>query len=363
MILGRAGFAWREARANVRATPVRFAVLAILIAAVTATGAWREATLTQRVHERVVDRLADGEFVFVVSGSSEAALLGDAGGSPTGVEGWRCDRLTHHPGVTRAGGVQSGTGVTTATHPSGRFSSYAVSPAFTTFLGDAAAMTVAEVIVGSGAAVELGVESGARLTLVEGSAATATVVPPSPLAAGFERSILTLSSAAAIQGECYVEMPGLTLEEATLAIPALLGVPSRVTYLLDRSSLGLTPEQVVAERPDSAAWLALAALPLGVAVVLGRSRRGESAAYVLMGATPRWAAWARFCEFLVVSWLAPVVSTIVLLWTASAHSLAALAGMMGGARQLLAILLLLGAYALMSAWRARSAYESLRAPE
>lgn len=367
---GDVRLAWTEAVASTRATPVRFAVLAALIALLVGVAAWREGDFAHQIEQRALDRQTDGEFVFVAratpaAGTDDADVGGRSGptGTPPDLPASSCDALVHHPGVVGAGTLAARAPLAPDTHPSGSFSSYVASSGYRWTLMASLQGPPTGVVVGQSAADELGLIPGSLIS-VEGDTAPVLRLTTRALRdEALSRSVVLIAPAVSARGDCHVEVPGLTLAEAPLLLPSLLGTPVSTTTLLEPASLGLSAQQVAASRPDTWLWVGAAVLPTAFGFNLFRSRRTDFATYTLCGATRPWMGLMRFCEFIVCSALAPAAVTLAVLLGFGGSGDAGVTGLLGGLRQLLAVWLVAALYCFVSARRAPSLYESLRSSE
>ena len=143
--------AWSEAVANVLATPARFVLLATVLAVSVLFVGWREATLVRQLDQDLRDRIRAGEFVSVAVGISDE-------GEPQDISGTACERLAHLGGVVAAGVLRPAGRTTVASHPSGSYQRFEVSPGFLQVVRHQG--TPEQALVGSAAATELGLANG-----------------------------------------------------------------------------------------------------------------------------------------------------------------------------------------------------------
>ncbi len=295
-----------EALRSLTATPKRFGLVLVVVAAAASLLVVREATFVDRLRAEQADRVAQGEHVYVVSVATGASV-DDAPGSVAraGIEGADCDALATMPGIAGAGAEAPEGEVVMGGHPDGGYRAVGVSPGMLGLLGQAGASR--GVFLGAAAARELGAGDGSLLRLGSETAAVGVLDESGARTALLDRAVLRVRPATEVTGNCYVEVGSISREEAVALLPALLS-PSTpaglsVAPLIDRSELGPTPAAQFDARPDAWLWLVLAAVTVVPWLLVVRSRRGDLGCYAMFGASPAWVALVLVVEWIVLGLL------------------------------------------------------------
>ena len=298
--LRRAG---EEAVANVLATPWRFGVVTVVLAATLCWPAYREAALVRSLQQAKRALAADGAFLSVVTAKGAPTTVGYAA---AGITGTSCDALNSIPGILSAGVLAPAGDAVPRAEPDGRIPLWRISPGFVQLLGLPDRGT--SVLLGADAAGELGARTGAILALASPS------LPASPVVTVFarqaartallDRAVLFVEPPASISGSCLVDTAGTAPNSAAEFLGSLLGTPVDVRPLATPSTA--EPDQAFAQRSGRAAEFAAPAFAVLVWLLLIRVRRAEIALARIFGA-PRPVIGAQLvAEFAICVVLAAV---------------------------------------------------------
>ena len=346
---------WREALANLLATPYRFALVAVVLATTVAYAGSREASAVHELDIRAMQ--------LRVAGSDVVVATGRDGGVPAAA----CERLGSLGGVRSAGALRSDGQVVIPTNPQSTYDTFTASPGMAHVLTVRAA--TGSVLVGGAMARELGLVSRSGLDL-SGVVRRVTVLPETSARSQLvDRGVVTLAPAAASwSGSCYVELQDGGADSAAAWLPAELAMPRGqlvVSPLLSGGSGagvpgGASPENDFRHRADRYDWLLLPLVPLTVWLLLVRSRRTELALYSLSGARPAHVALLLWLEALAVAVVGAVVALAAVAVGAHGDGLAGTAGVRAGALSLCVALggVLVGAVA--TGFRRRGEFDLLR---
>ena len=320
--LRRAG---EEAVANVLATPWRFAVVIVVLAATLSWPAYREAGLVRSLQQAKRARAHDGAFVSVASvrGVPTAA----AGYSAVGIVGTSCDALNATPGILAAGVLTPAGSAVPRAEPDGGIPLWRVSPGFVHLLG--ITDRADGVLLGADAADELGTRTGARVAFATpplgGSAVVTVFARQGARTAVLDRAVLLVEPPATVSGSCLVETAGTTPNSAAEFLGPLLGArPVDVRPLATPKSAA--PDQTYAERSGRAAEFAAPAFAVLVWLLLLRIRRAEITLARIFGASRALVGAQLVAEFAICVVVASVPSAVCVAAGAWGDRVAAMAG-------------------------------------
>jgi hypothetical protein len=336
---------WREAVANLLATPYRFALVALVLATTASYVGFSRAAAVHDEGVRAVQLRGDGRGVVVVTSRSGA------------VPAVACDRLAALGGVRAAGTLRQDGQVVVPTNPQSAYDAFTASPGMVHVLTVASA--TGSVLVGAATARELGLADGALLDLA-GGRRQVTVLPERGARSQLvDRAVLTLVPAPFASGACYVELDSGGVDVAGTWLPATLGVPKDQLVLSPLLS-GSSPEAHAAAASTTFGWLVLPAVPVVVWLLLARSRRPELALYSLSGARPAQVALLLWLELLPVTIVAAVLALAAVVVGAHRDGPAGLAGVRAAGLTLTVACAAVAACALATGFRRRGEYDLLR---
>ena len=277
--LRRAG---AEAVANVLATPWRFAVVTVVLAATLCWPAYREASLVRSMQQAKRSLATDGAFVSVVT--AKGVPTSTAGYAAVGIAGTSCDALNAIPGIVSAGVLAPAGNAVPKAEPDGGIPLWRVSPGFVHLL--AVPDRGNSVLLGADAAGELGARTGAVVAFANPRLAGSPVVTVYPRRAArtalLDRAVLFVEPPASISGSCLVDTAGTSPNSAAEFLGALLGVGVDVRPLTAPGTA--SPDQTYAQRSGRVAELAAPTFAVLVWLLLLRVRRAEIALARIFGA-------------------------------------------------------------------------------
>ncbi len=291
---------WREAMANLFATPYRFALVGVVLAAALSFVGSREATLVHALAGEAVQQRMDGRDIVVVTGRSAP------------VAGIACDRLASLGGVRAAGTLRADGQAVVPTNPQSGYDAFVASPGMADVLTVRAGTS--GVLVGGAMARELGLVDGAGV-LLAGRVRPAVVLPETGARSELvDRGVVTLLPGDEVAGSCFVELTSDDSGSAATWLPSELGVPHDqlvVSPLLagvsDQALADGSPLTRYQARATGHDWLVLPVVPALVWLLLTRSRRPELALYSLSAARPASIALVLWFEWLGVAVVASVL--------------------------------------------------------
>ena len=344
---------WREAVANLLATPYRFALLAVVLATTMSYVGLREAATVHDLAGQAVQLRLDGRGIVVVTGRSSA------------VPGAACERLSGFRGVRAAGVLHADGQVVVPTNPQSAYDSFTASSGMAHLLTIRA--TTTPVVVGGAMARELGLADGASLRTAGAVRPVAVLRELGARTELVDRGVVTLVPAASVAGSCYVELESGGADAAATWLPAVLGMPRDqllVTPLLAGASAeelpGPAPDSLYRDRASRYDWLVLPLVPLMVWLLLTRSRRTELALYSLSGARPAQVALVLWLEWLGVAVVVAVVAVAAVALGAHRDGPAAAAGLRATALSAAVSLAAVLVAAVGTGFRRRGEYDLLR---
>ena len=319
--LRRAG---EEAVANILATPWRFGVVTIALAATLCWPAYREAALVRSLQQAKRSLAADGAFISVVT--AKGAPTTTAGYAAVGIAGTSCDALNSMPGILSAGVLAPAGSAVPKAEPDGGIPLWRVSPGFVHLL--AVPDRGNSVLLGTDAAGELGTRTGAAVAFVNPPLAEIPVVTVYPRQAArtalLDRAVLLVEPPASISGSCLVDTAGTTPNSAAEFLGALLGAPVDVRPLATPSTVA--PDQIYAQRTGRVAEFAAPAFAVLVWLLLIRVRRAEIALARIFGAHRAVIGAQLVAEFAICVVLAAVPAAACVAAAGWGHRVAGAAG-------------------------------------